>query len=76
MQIGLDRLGPGKTGIVTEVNMPPDTVQRLRCFGLIPGVTVRCSYRSPGGKVTALDVFDTVIAMRTGDLSMIRVSCL
>lgn len=76
MQMGLDRLCPGKTGIVTEINMPLAAVQRLRCFGLIPGVTVRCSYRSPEGKVTALDVFDTVIAMRTKDISMIQVCSL
>ncbi len=75
MEMGLDRLQPGKTALVTQICLPKAIEQRLRRFGLTVGTPVQCCYRSPGGKVTALGFSGTVVAVRTGQLGKIRVRC-
>lgn len=64
---------PGERAVVLEINTGLPLKQRLWDFGFIPGTPVRCGYRSPGGKVTALEFRGTVMAMRTRDLRDIRV---
>ncbi len=61
----LRELCPGMEGTVLTVNTPRVLAARLRDFGMIPGSRVRCCYRSPQGKVTALEVMGAVIALRT-----------
>ncbi len=75
METSLDRLRPGSRAVVIEVNTPPALTRRLRDFGLVPGTAVRCRYRSPWGKVTALSFRGAVLALRTTDLKKIRVTC-
>ncbi len=72
----LDRLCPGNTGTVLKMDTPGALTERLRDFGMIPGATVQCRYRSPRGSVTALEVMGAVIATRTAYLKDIQVKCL
>ena len=75
MEMSLDRLKPGCCAAVTRMNTPKELTLRLRDYGLVPGTGVRCCYRSPGGKVTALELLDTVVAIRTRELKQILVRC-
>ena len=75
MQTSLDRVCLGETVVVTVLSMPPILERRLRDFGFVPGTKVRCCYRHPGGKVTAIACRGAVIAMRTHDLRGIQVRC-
>ena len=72
MEIDLDALPVPKEASVIRINVPEGLERRLRDFGLIPGTSVRCLYRSPQGDVTALGLRGTVIALRTRDLKGIR----
>ena len=72
----LDRLRLDRRAVVTGINVRQDMKCRLADFGLVPGTQVCCRYRSPGGKVTALALRGTVIALRTGDMEKIQVQCL
>ena len=75
METGLDQLRPGAVAVVTEINTDPVLKRRLHDFGMIPGTTVRCCYRCPWGKLTALELRGSVLALRTADLRKIRVRC-
>lgn len=75
MQITLDQLRPGRNGIVLALDTPKPLTARLRDFGMIPGTQVRCCYRSPQGKVTALEFMGSVLAIRTVYLENIQVEC-
>ncbi len=72
MEIALHELAPGATARVTHMDCDGQLEKRLRDFGFVPGTLLRCRYRSPGGKVTALELRQTVIAIRTRDLRRIR----
>lgn len=76
MEITLDRLRLNCQAIVTGIGVQPELKDRLRDFGFVPGTRVCSRYRSPGGRVTALELRGTVIALRTGDMQRIRVQCL
>lgn len=73
METNLRCIRPGEKAVVVEIDTEGLLKKRLRDFGFIPGTTVCNSYRSPGGKVTALEFRGTVMAMRTRDLEKIRV---
>ncbi len=73
MVTNLRCIRPGERAVVVEIDTEAPLKNRLRDFGFIPGTTVRCGYRSPGGKVTALEFRGAVMAMRTRDLCNIRV---
>ena len=75
MEISLDRLLPGQQGVVTCIDTDAFLKSRLRAFGMVAGTQVRCSYRSPGGSVTAVEFRGTVVALRTRDMERIRVLC-
>ncbi len=73
MEMTLDCLRPGCRGVVTDMDVQAALRPRLRDFGMVPGTCVCCRYRSPEGRVTALEVRGAVIALRTWDLRCIRV---
>ncbi len=73
MDITLDRLSKGRRGVVTKINVSPDMERKLTYYGLKTGSPVVCRYRNPGGQVTALQVQEKVIALRTADLKDIQV---
>lgn len=75
MEMALDRLKTGKKATVACMKTPPELTARLHSFGLTVGTPVQCCYRSPEGKVTALGVSGTVVAVRTRDLRNITVQC-
>ncbi len=75
MQISLDCLCPGRGGTVLAIHTPKALTARLRDFGMVPGASVSCCYRSPQGKVTALEIMGAVIALRTVYLKDIQVRC-
>ncbi len=75
MEKGLDQVGLDRPALVARIDARAEMKSRLRDFGLVPGTQVICRYRSPGGKVTALSFRGMVLAMRTRDLSKIRVQC-
>lgn len=70
---GLDGLKPGREAVVIHIGVGKALAARLRDFGFVPGTLVRCGYRGPGNKVTALKFRGSVIAMRTRDLKDILV---
>ena len=76
MVMSLDRLRPGATATVVQLKTSEMLTRRLQGFGIVPGSEVRCRYRSPGGKVTAIEVMGAVIAVRTKELKQILVECL
>lgn len=73
MEISLNALRLGRSGIVTCVGTDPLLKERLRDFGMVPGTLVGCRCRSPGGSVTALEFRGTVLALRTRDTEKILV---
>lgn len=75
METSLDCIRPGARAVVTKVNTDGALQSRLRDFGLVPGTTVCCRYRSPWGDVTALELRGSVLALRTRDLRKIQVQC-
>ena len=72
MEIALNELRPGMTACVTKISCGEAFCRRLRHFGFVPGTVLRCRYRSPDKKVTALELRCTVLAIRTRDLQKIR----
>ena len=75
METSLDRVGLNGKAVVTAITVKTELARRLRDFGLIPGTQVCCRYRDPSGRVTALELRGTVIALRTRDLKQILVRC-
>ena len=75
MQTSLKELKCGKWAEITQIGVKAELARRLRDFGFVPGTQVCCRYRDPSGRVTALELRGTVIAMRTRDLQQIRVRC-
>jgi Fe2+ transport system protein FeoA len=75
METGLDRLRPGMTAVVVRVDPEPGLRRRLRDFGMVPGPRISCRYRCPWGDMTALELRGSILALRTKDLSKIRVRC-
>ncbi len=73
MEIALGELALGKVAKVTEVETGGTLGNRLKDFGLVAGTRVCCRYRTPGGKVTAVEFRGTTVALRTKDLQAIRV---
>ncbi|MCD7859680.1 MAG: ferrous iron transport protein A [Firmicutes bacterium] len=73
MEIPLSRLCPGVWANVTQIRCPQALKCRLRSFGLVPGTGVCVRYRSPEGGVTAIELRQTLIAMRTKDLHRVMV---
>ena len=69
----LNQLAPGRESVVEKIDTDENLQRRLADFGMIPGTVVGCSYRSPGGGVTAISLRGSVTALRTADLQRIRV---
>ena len=72
MELGLGELALGEMARVTKVE-DGALGGRLKDFGLVAGTQVCCRYRTPGGKVTAVEFRGTTVALRTRDLQAIRV---
>ncbi len=73
MELGLGEMALGEMARVTKVEAEGTLGSRLKVFGLVPGTRVCCRYRTPGGKVTAVEFRGTTVALRTRDLQAIRV---
>ena len=75
MDITLDRLRPGQQAVVTDLGEDAYLKERLMVYGMVPGTTVFCRYRSPDGSVTSLECRGSVIALRTADMKRIWGRC-
>lgn len=75
METSLKQVKPGMRAVVTRIDVEEALQRRLRDFGLVSGTQVCCRYRDPSGKVTALELRGTVIALRTQDLGRMQVRC-
>lgn len=73
MEMGLDKLPLGVPGHVIRMTEDLPLTRRLNQFGMVPGTRICCRYRTPGGSVTAVEFRGTVVALRTRDMSAIRV---
>ena len=73
MQISLNHLRPGMAARVVVVLDCEGVSDRLQAFGIQPGTRVHCCERSKNGQVTALQINDMCIRLRTRDLEKIRV---
>lgn len=74
--VPLDTLQPGQVGLVTEISPLSRGVERRRLLdlGIIPGTEVGVEMVSPGGDPTAYRIRGTVIALRSTQARLIRVS--
>lgn len=75
MEAGLDSIHTGTRAVVMQVRGKPRLVNRFRRMGITPGTVIYCRYRSPSGKVVALEFRDTAIALRTRELGTVRIAC-
>jgi len=73
MEVSLNHLRPGNSGVIVAVGGCGTLNARLRAVGLLPGTRLRCSERSGNGQVTALLVDNRCIRLQTRDLEKIRV---
>lgn len=71
MNMTLDQLRPGQQAVITDLSEDMYLKQRLMAYGMTPGTTVCCRYKSPDGSVTSLECRGSVIALRTGDMKRI-----
>ena len=69
----LHRIRLGRWVVVTRIEVEAPLRQRLQDIGLVPGTAVRCRYRTPDRKVTAVEFRGTVVALRTRDLRKVWV---
>jgi DtxR family Mn-dependent transcriptional regulator len=74
--VPLDTLQPGQTGVVTEISSLSRGVERRRLLdlGIIPGTEIGVELVNPGGDPTAYRIRGTVIALRSSQARLIRVS--
>lgn len=75
MEMSMNSLCPGVWAAVSHIDGSVSLRERLKDFGMIPGTRIRCRYKGPGGKVAALELRGTVIALRANDLEKIQVRC-
>lgn len=73
MIMPLDQVRVGRWACVIEVDTDRQLQQRLCDFGLVPGALLRRCYTSPGGDLSAIELSDTHLALRTTDLHYIHV---
>lgn len=76
MEKSLDQVKLGQQAVVLQIDTAQALKNRLKDFGFVCGTKVMCSYRSPGGKVTALSFRGIVVAVRTRELKNIYVRCI
>lgn len=69
----LDRIRPGIRAVVTYIPQDCPIKSRLAEFGFSTDTLISCRCLSPGGDLAALELLDTVIAVRVADLRGIRV---
>ncbi|HDD55800.1 MAG TPA: hypothetical protein ENG59_06130 [Chloroflexi bacterium] len=74
--VPLDTLQPGRAGVVTEISPLSRGVERRRLLdlGIIPGTEIGVEMVNPGGDPTAYRIRGTVIALRSSQARLIRVS--
>ncbi len=73
MDMTMARLPRNAWGTVLSVPEDHSLCSRLRDFGFVAGTAVCPRYRSPDGKVTALEFRGTLLALRTTDLQGLQV---
>ena len=74
MEISLNHLRPGKVAQVVAVIECEGISDRLRSFGIRPGITLCCHERSQNGQETVVMIDGVCIRLQTRDLEKIRVS--
>jgi DtxR family Mn-dependent transcriptional regulator len=74
--VPLDKLQPGQSGRVTGISSLSRGVERRRLFdlGIIPGTEIQVEMVNPGGDPTAYRIRGTVIALRSNQARLIKVS--
>lgn len=71
--ITMNRLSPGKTAVVRELNNSGIMRRRLLDLGLTPGTVIKAIRQSPTGDPVAYQIRGAVIALRHEDSSKIMV---
>jgi Fe2+ transport system protein FeoA len=71
--VPLTNLGPGESGTIDHISLPPADQQFLMRVGFVPGVHVRFSRRAPLGDPSVYSVDGTEIALRAETASRIMV---
>ena len=74
--VPLDTLKPGQAGVVTGISSLSRGVERRRLFdlGIIPGTEIMVEMVNPGGDPTAYRIRGTVIALRSVQARLIKVT--
>ena len=69
----LNQVCPGIWGRVMTIDTSKQLRERLQELGLLPGTRVCRRYSSPGRDVAAIEFRGSILALRSQDLSRIRV---
>ncbi|MCJ7716654.1 MAG: FeoA domain-containing protein [Anaerolineales bacterium] len=74
--IPLDTLKPGQAGVVTGISSLSRGMERRRLFdlGIIPGTEIKVEMVNPGGDPTAYRIRGSVIALRSTQARLIKVT--
>lgn len=73
MQCMLSELRPGSTGSITALTLHGPMRRRLQDLGFLPGAKVTVRLRGWGGGISAYQILDSLIALRSGDAARILV---
>ncbi|MBQ3816979.1 MAG: ferrous iron transport protein A [Clostridia bacterium] len=71
----LDKIMPGQTAVIENINCGGSIKRRLLDIGLVEGTKVECVGKSPSGDPSAFLIRGAVIAIRSEDCRQIAVSC-
>ncbi|MBQ3276591.1 MAG: ferrous iron transport protein A [Oscillospiraceae bacterium] len=72
-EITLDRLSPGKSAWIKDIQAREPIARRLTDLGFVKGGRVRCRMRSAAGDPTAYQIRGMLIALRRQDAARITV---
>ena len=68
----LAALAPGETGVLRRILLPRRARERLEELGFLPGTSIACRFRAPGGSPAAYALGGAVFALRTDDAAHIE----
>lgn len=73
MVLTLDRLQPGQTATVSEINGAPTDNQRLMHMGLVEGSEISVVRRAPSGDPIEISLMGYALSLRLSDAKRILV---
>ena len=75
LEVSLDRLESGRSGVILRVDGAGVLTRRLLELGLVPGTPVEVLRRAPLGDPIELRLRQVHLSIRRSDAAMIHVTC-